>query len=245
MTHATMLVTARMAEPVITYDDGMHLDGILAMAAYRDLSEEARWALQSITEPWALDFDLPLARWSVAGDTPPGSDARLRDDTGRVWGWLATRALARVERRGTHEIRKRVPTEETVRWSKAKTVHAGLGPAKAYDLKLPTIWAHQIHWLAIGDLAEVLRLLDTHMYGIGKHCAKGLGRVLEWRVDPAPGVDAAFICSHRRMPSLEGTAQSLATIRPPYHHNSRVAYARDPVIGEPVVHPATGEVLAS
>lgn len=225
--NSPMLVTARMGEPVITYGDGLHLDGILAWAAYRDLTEEQRYEMPPISTAWALDFDLPIARWSVDGGRCLGADKRLLDEHGRVWGWLATQALADWEKHSIHEVRKRVPLEELARWADARTVHIGCGPAKAYDLGFPTQWAPTISWFAIGDPAEVERLLRTHVYGIGKHCAKGLGRVLEWGVEPAD-VDEAFIIARRRMACSESEATSIMSIRPPYHHNSRHTYARDP-----------------
>lgn len=221
-----MLVTASMTEPVITYEDGIHLDGILAWAMYLDLSEEGRKAMPPITEAWALDFDLPLAKWHVAdADTPASVDPRLRDDGG-VWGWMATKALADWTKRGVHELRKRVPIEEMIRWTGANTVHIGCGPAKAYDLKYPTCWAPEVHWFSIGDLDEVQRLLSSHVVGIGKHVAKGLGRVSEWKVAPA-NVDEAFILERRRIACRESEATGIKSIRPPYHHNSRHTFARD------------------
>jgi len=242
--HESLLVTARLSEPVVHFDDGMHLDGIVAWAAYRDLTEEQRWELPPINTAWAVDFPLPIARWSVEADIPPGVDDRLRDESGRVWGWMATRALAVWRKRSVFEVRKRIAGEQMTRYTDAVSVNAGCGPAKAYDLKLPTSFAHEVRWFCIGDKDELLRLLQTHVLGIGKHCAKGQGRVMRWAVEPAD-VSAEWVMSQRRMPCRESEAQSIASIRPPYHHVSRHTYARDPDLSEPVIHPVTGEVLAA
>jgi hypothetical protein len=224
-----LLVTARMSEPIITYDDGMHLDGILAWAMYLDLTEDERKELPPITEHWAVDFPLPLDKWHVAdADTPPSADPRLRDDDG-VWGWMATQALADWTRRSVHELRKRVPLEELVLWTTTKTATVGKGPAKAYDLKFPTQWAPEVHWMAIGDADEVLRLLTTHVVGIGKHVAKGMGRVAKWSVQHAD-IDREFVTERRRIACRETEATMIGSIRPPYHHNSRHTWAREPTI---------------
>jgi hypothetical protein len=216
-----------MTEPVISYEDGMHLDGILAWAMYLDLEEEERRALPPITEAWALDFGLPLDKWHAPeAELPPGADERLRDASG-VWGWMATRALADWTRRSVHEIRKRVPIEEMIQLTEAKSVTVGQGPGKAYDLKFPTVWAPEVSWFAIGDANEVRRLLATHVIGIGKHVSKGLGRVAEWSVKPA-NVDPTFILDRRRVACRENEANIIGAIRPPYSHNSRHTWAREP-----------------
>ena len=230
-------IVARMGEPVICFEDGLHLDGILAWAAYRDLTEEEHWRLPPIQDPWAVDFDLPFARWSMPAETPSGASERLLDDAGNVWGWFATMAIADWTRRSVHEIRKRVPTSELARWAGTRSINVGAGAPKAYDLKLPTMWTPEITWFAIGDLDEILRLLSIHVYGIGKHCAKGMGRVLEWKAEQVK-IDEQFILARRRMPANSDEAMSISSVRPPYHHISRQTYAVDPV-AELLIPPTT------
>lgn len=218
-----MLVTAKMAEPVVYYDDGLHLDGILAWAAYLDLTEDERWGLPPITDDWATDFDLPLQRWHV---DVVAMDARLRGDEG-VWGWCATQVLSGWLRRGSHEIRKKPAAEKMARHTASPSVNLGTGPGKAYNLIVPTAFAHELHWAAIGDMKEALRLLSTHVQGVGKHCARGMGRVLHWSIRQVD-VSTEDILKNRVMPCSERQATCIRAIRPPYHHGSRHTWAREP-----------------
>ncbi len=216
-------VTAKMAEPIITYGEGMHLDGILAWGHYRAMSEDKRQALPSIAEEWAIDMPLPLVKWHR--EVKHCGHAGLDDGDG-VWGWAATAAIMPEAKHGVHEIRKKIATDEMIRWTTAKSVHPGSGPAKAYNIELPTVFAPVIRWFADGDAAEIERLL-SHVYGIGKRCTLGLGRVLDWEVTPV-NIDLGFILSHRVMACEEKEATAVVGIRPPYHHLSRRTWAVGP-----------------
>lgn len=210
-------VTAKMSEPIITYGEGMHLDGILAWGYYRAMMEDERRALPSIAEEWAIDMPLPLEKWHRKVKHC-GND-RLDDGDG-VWGWVATRALVENPKHGVHEIRKKIPTDEMIKWTTAKSVHPGSGPAKAYNIELPTVFAPVLRWFADGDPEEIAMLL-SHVYGIGKRCTLGLGRVLDWNVAPSSLVNQDFIMRNRVVACGEEDATDVVGIRPPYHHLSR------------------------
>jgi CRISPR type IV-associated protein Csf3 len=225
-------ITARMAEHVAGWDDGIHLDGILSFGAYRDLTAEQRLALPDITTPWAVDFDLPLERWteSVEGVRchenlfiePPMVDREGRS-SGGVWGWKASAAHADWKVAGLHNVRKRPDVGRMVRYTNSPSVNLKGGQFKSQDLPYPTRFAAEIVWYALGDLAMVRRLL-ARVISIGKLSNHGLGRVLEWTVEPHWDHDA---WTARVMPDMSSGV--MASIRAPYHHPSRRIQCAVPV----------------
>lgn len=95
---------------------------------------------------------------------------------------------------------------------------------KAYDLKLPTVFAPQQTWHALGDIDRVRHLL-SYVPAIGRKRNLGAGTVLEWSVERCEE-DCSVAhngAATRRVPAffgLEG-APHYGAIRPPYHHRSR------------------------
>ena len=228
-------IVAEMSEPVIYYGDGMHLDGILAWAKYTDLSREERAAVPPITEPWAWDFDLPLRTWSVPSVTAEYVDDRLFVNRPRVrnghkegalWGWCASAVHAEWLCHDRYAIRKRPELEQMVRYTESPSVNLGAGQQKATNLLLPARFATELHWYAVGDFAEVGRLL-AHVRAVGKITTKGPGSVMRWRVEPWKE-DWSVMCAGsltRVMPigyDAAGGYAAEASIRAPYHHASRV-----------------------
>lgn len=207
-----MIVTARMREPVIYYEDGMHLDGPLSYAAFRAYQRAGGAPLPPITDPWAVDFDLPLERWAIPLPDGADVDQRLLDSQGLVWGWMCSRVEADWLGRGKMEYRKRPDTQRMGRYTTAKSHQLGTGPLKAFDVAFPTLTARELRWVAVGDVDEVRRLLHlvTH---IGKKSTTGMGAVDEWTVETCE--QRSF---ERRMPCDGGM---LGAIRAPYHHVSR------------------------
>jgi hypothetical protein len=207
--HQYMHVTAIMIEPVIYYEDGMHLDGILSYGAFREYNGPE---LPPINSPWAIDFDLPLKKWRV---DPPGEfsgDKRLLDDNGMLWGWCASRVDAEWFARGKMEYRKRPDIGAMQRFTTSTSHNIGAGALKAFDVAYPTLMASEHHWHAIGYIDAVRRLL-SHVTHIGKKSTTGMGAVSEWVVEPCYPVEIV-----RRMPNDRGRPYA---IRPPYHHASR------------------------
>ena len=206
-----MTVTARMREPVVHYEDGMHLDGILAYAAFRIYQREGGAPLPPINEAWCLDFDLPLTRWVRPLPVGCDVDQRLLID-GEVWGFCASRVNADWLARGKMEYRKRPDLDRMRRYTQAKSHSLGAGALKAFDVAYPTMTARELHWMAQGDIDAVRAHLALVSH-IGKKCATGMGAVGEWLVEPC---NAQAI--KRRLPVDGGMSGS---IRPPYHHISR------------------------
>jgi hypothetical protein len=222
-----MRVAAVMAEPIVYYGDGLHLDGILALAVWRALPPQDRELVPPITDSWAVDFDLPLGRWRLPAD-PEVGHPQLREADGAVWGWLATQALNGWQLHRAHEVRKRPAVQELIEWTDTKAYNPGLGPMKSYDLSYPTFWSPRVEWEAVGQPDAVRVLLTQQVYGIGKGCAKGMGRVLRWEVEPALEVTAETVMARRRVPVPQVEATAFAGIRPPYHHKSRECWLREP-----------------
>lgn len=226
-----LLVTATMAGRVVTYNDGLHLDGILAGAAFFDLPRAERDALPSpdLAE-WLLDFDLPLERWAV--DLPPEGLAdychpNLLDGGGRLWGWKASAAIVEWEGQGTHAVRRRTPLAEVQRYATDGKLNVAAGRFKPADVPYPDRWARALRWYCVGDRDEILRLLRTHIPGVGKLINHGAGRVLRWDAEPADAdhsiVDVQGNLA-RRMPDwwwAGDGARGVGRIRPPYAHRSR------------------------
>lgn len=223
--HSPIKVTAEMAEPVVDYDDGLHLDGLLAYARFR---ERERAGLNGdLPDPnhaeWATDFDLPLATWEAprAG----ACHARLLEG-GDLWGWRASDACwPESAIRGSIALRRMTNVDQLVRHTDAATHKASTGALKNKDRTYPTRQARHIQWWAVGDPERVDELLRevTH---IGKLHGHGQGRVQGWRVEEA---DEDRSITHdgtlmRRMPaSWDDSPQPSRrhTIRPPYWHPSR------------------------
>jgi len=226
-------VTARLTEPFITYEDGMHLDGVLAYGAFMGLSPEERDALPRLEHtPWAVDFELPLARWAC--EQPGRYDYRLVDEHGRVWGWKASAACYVAEVRDLAQVRKRPPLDEMRRYAKDKSVLIAGGSHKAWDLPFPTVFAPQVAWFCAGDPTEIQALLER-VPALGKRTNHGHGTVAEWRVEPwsedwSTMKDGLLM---RRVPAAmgpgSGGAPGRGAIRPPYHHRSRVCPSVDPL----------------
>jgi hypothetical protein len=219
-----MRVVATMGEPLVHYGDGLHLDGPLSWGAYLEYVREHGDDLPPLSGPWAMDFDLPLARWTC----PPagGEDARLLTADGELWGWCCSAAVVDWVAQGRHDLRKRPALEAMRRYTGARSHHTGLGPMKAKDISFPTLLAFEIEWYALGDRDAVARLLGR-VHHLGKLSRHGLGRVLRWTVEPME-VDWSIEREGRLMrrmpeawPRATVAGEEIAPIRAPYHHRSR------------------------
>lgn len=223
--HTPIRVTAQMAEPVVDYDDGLYLDGLLAYGRFRE--RERAGLNDDLPDPnhveWAIDFDLPLATW----EAPMSGEchARLLDD-GKLWGWRASDACWPDETiRGSVALRRMTNVDQLVRHTDAATHKAATGALKNKDRTYPTKQARRLVWWAVGDPERVDTLLRevTH---IGKLHGHGQGRVQGWSVEVV-GEDRSLESDGvlmRRMPA--SWADAIApprrqTIRPPYWHTSR------------------------
>jgi len=219
-------VTARFAEPVITYDDGIHLDGLIA---YGRLREREREGLNGdLPDPdhcdWPIDFDLPLATWEAP--LSGKCHARLLNDSGKLWGWRASDIVwpdQVVE--GSVALRKMTDVDQMVRHTDEGRLKQSTGILKNKDKKYPTKQAREACWYAVGDPDRVRTLLREVMH-VGKLHGHGQGRVQGWEIEE---IDEDWSVTKdgrlmRRMPAswCEGDGGvRRGTIRPPYWHPSR------------------------
>lgn len=246
-------VVAHMVEPVVYYGDGMHFDGILAWAKYQDITPEERAKIPPITGPWAWDADLPLARWHVQSVTPERIDDRLflnrpmfkgGHKYGVLWGWKASAVHAEWLCHERYAIRRRPEIEQMVRYTTSPSVNLGAGQQKATNIRLPAKFALELHWYARGELSEIERLLTTHVRAIGKITTKGPGKVQRWEVEPFQhdwSLQRGYMLT-RVMPIGYDVAYAYvaeASIRPPYHHHSRIVMAMRPAFEKLVPHACT------
>jgi CRISPR type IV-associated protein Csf3 len=241
-------VTARMAAPVCYYGDGMHLDGIVALGYWRLMDPEKRALIPPLSRPWALDFELPLERWTADAVLPTSADERLfaeppeKNDTlkGQVWGWKASAVCAEWLRESLMMTRKRPAVAEMARYSrpgpraKSDKVLIASGRFKAWNKPYPTRLALKLVWYCVGDPNELRRCLDevTHL---GKLGSAGLGRILEWTVEECDedySVDRGGQLMRTMPLSHGGLIPTTAPIRPPYHHPSRRVPAVMPAFEE-------------
>lgn len=238
-------IDAAMAEPVVTYGDGLHLDGPLSFACFMDMERENREKLPPIESPWVVDFDLPLERWNAECDLSASSDPRLTIDGivsvdgdgvlfGAVWGWKCSAAIPVGSAwQTTHAHRRRPAVDEMVVWSNGRRVELGGGPRGARNLLLPAVVVRNLRWYAVGDPERTLALLNRHVVAIGKMAGTGQGRVLEWKVSACDNdwsMTGPLGENMRRVPARghSGMPMSEGSIRPPYHHRSRWVWSIAP-----------------
>lgn len=215
-------VTAYMAEPVVYMGDGMHLDGILAAASFRELPGGMRASMPSADDTdWPADMPQPLSKWRVRYDGR--CDPRLRDERGMVWGWCASMVHADWQIQTAVEVRKRTAAEQMQRYTDSSDVNLSAGRFKPADLTLPARIAHKLVWFARGKPDEVRKMLGL-VTSIGRKRGHGNGSVMRWEVD-SMAEDWSVMRGGkitRAMP--EGYAEGrrrVAGIRPVYWHRSR------------------------
>lgn len=228
-------VRAKMAEPLVYYGDGLHLDGLMAWAAWQRARESKRCRAEigplPPIEPVPVDYGLPLAVWTQEGhaDVHPS----LRNASGDVWGWCCSAVQAQWAMHGTLAIRKKPAVDSMIQHSKDAVVQSSAGRFKAHDLKLPTRMASVLEWWCLGCEMEI-RELVCRVTHIGRKKGLGNGRVLEWEVGPMPD-DWSLERDEqttRVMPAFpDETPEIRAAIRAPYWHQTRMAPAMRPEVG--------------
>lgn len=237
--HYPIIIEAELGEPLVSYGDGLHIDGPLAYGIFMSLPQSEKNKIPAIESNWALDFDLPLGKWEHECDLPPTADVRLTSDgtlvknelgyRGRVWGWRCSSAVAiGVIAASGHHLRKKPPIEEYVRYTLSKRAEIAMGPNKAKDLAFPTIIAQKLRWYALGDPEHIGWLLNRYVHSIGKLIRHGNGRVSRWSVKTASEDFSLIGCDGRPMRRLPAAMfpdrpSQMGSIRAPYFHRSRWA----------------------
>lgn len=220
-------VTAHLAEPLVWYGDGLHLDGLLGAATFKEM--QAAGEADGLDDPahmdWPHDFELPLDRWHA--DLSGSCHARLLDG-GKLWGWRASDAHPdgpSVE--SSHALRRMIAVGDFVEHTDAARYQRSSGTLKPKDKTYPTLMVPRLRWWADSiDADRVESLLDRHITHLGKLRHHGMGKVLRWEVRE---VDEHRALVHdgvttRHLPASRVESASATTrqaIRPPYWHPSR------------------------
>lgn len=173
--HRLVRVTARLQSGVVLPSVfPAPLDGVLASAARR---ETLGGAYGSVVDHHTVR--LPLRR--------------IRDGLGARWVWAAT--CARPDPGAVEETRwwnKRFDTMEAERIVAKLPANTDVGRTKAEHVPLTVTVTARLTWHAIGDPAEIERLLGL-VPSVGKKRAQGEGHVLSWQVDDLGEPDLASI----------------------------------------------------
>ena len=215
-------VVAHLADPIVYRGDGMHLDGILAAAAFRQLPGGLRADLPTADDvDWPHDMTMPLARWRVPFDGR--CHQRLRDERGFVWGWCASMVHAEWSLHTRVEVRKRTAVEHMQRYTDAGDVETGSGRFKPADLALPARYASRLVWYARGKPDRVRAMLEL-VTSLGRKRGHGNGAVLRWEVETMAD-DWSVMRNGRLTRAMpDGYApgrRRMGGIRPLYWHRSR------------------------
>ena len=209
-----LTVTAHLVEPVAGWRDDITLDGPLSWGAYLAYVDEHGDDLPPKNPLWAVDFDLPLAKWSAPLPASWKPDPRLLTADGEVWGWCVSRPMFDEPALSVVEVRRKPALEEMSQWSNAKRHHIGLGPLKARNVPHAAGFVREITWSALGDKAGMEDLL-ARVHNIGRLSRSGNGLVASWEVTIG-GTSNDW--EDRPMPSEGGF---LTAVRAPAHHPSR------------------------
>lgn len=177
-------ITAYMAGPVAFHPgEGIPIDSPLAYAAALERLGERMF------EP-APSNDVLAAQCAEPDPAVPLAVHRYDD------GWLYCASLAEIEgRHGAQRLHwnKRFDDGLAQRALEAggldirrkSKVQINSGEFKSYHMPLYLEHVERCIWYAVGDAAEVLRLLETHVHHLGKRRNAGHGTVAAWEVAPS------------------------------------------------------------
>lgn len=171
----TYKITFDLSSPIIL-THRLTLDGLLAYCWIQENMPEAR-TVGRLDMPEIIDFagKIPLRKRE---DYFLGSFMFYRQDEGV---------------KGTTRTRKR--WEENHDWvvtfgKKQRKVDISRGEDKSVDMQFPTLDIPQCWFYADTDEPdELLRLLQTNLFGIGKKTSQGFGTIADIRIEPG---DADF-----------------------------------------------------
>lgn len=158
-----LIISARLATPVVHAEPGItHLDSIITSAAITSHPVASRWGRNVpavVPLPfellWVSDDGLPLWACTPLMANLPGIDGR------EYW-------------------HKRYPTDRAD-FGKRLSANTTSGRWREYRVPMPVQSVGTLHALAIGNAAEIERLL-AYITHIGKKGSAGYGRVAQWSV---------------------------------------------------------------
>jgi CRISPR type IV-associated protein Csf3 len=165
-TRQQLRITARLGGPICLPGGSLHLDALLCYAVVQERGPDRALDVSMLD-----DIEIPVER---------EPDGRFH---------LCSTSLFEVEAADLQYTNRRPPVEQYqtlgVSNPKLRRVQINLGANKAY--RIPRHVEHlvddRIEWFAVGNGSAIRALLEgiTHL---GKRRGVGLGKVLEWAVDP-------------------------------------------------------------
>jgi CRISPR type IV-associated protein Csf3 len=145
------------------------LDGILAYWALREQLGEEEFGLGMSGQREPVEAELPLER---VGDGP-------------YWFWAVSSPIYHGQGEFLHHYHRRFDAQAAERFletGRSGRVATSAGPYKAYRQAHLVHVAPSVSWHAIGDAAEIERLL-SRCSTIGAGGTRGLGMVRRWTVE--------------------------------------------------------------
>lgn len=166
MLNEQLRITATLGGPICLPGGHLHIDALLCYAVVQERGPERALDVTMID-----DIEIPVAR-----------------ESGGLFHLCST-SLFKVETADLQYTNRRPPVEQYqtlgLHNTKLRRVQINLGANKAYRIPrhVEYLVDDRIDWFAIGDGAAIRELLAgiTHL---GKRRGVGLGKVLEWRVEP-------------------------------------------------------------
>lgn len=214
-------ITFRLSGQTVAPDRPLHLDALLAFAAF----QSAVGGLADMPPCKEKDAELIRATEVLPLDKIVGEDGE--------WCWKASQLhFAQIGGIEWHQYTRRY---EINRWAadsirgywrsdrtKGKDVIAqSTGSMKSFLLQQPLAQFDSATAWCVGDRDAVEAMLRGHVYSLGRSRRMGWGRIAETIVEVAPEAEAGFWARRTLPASLEaqqlpGHFVGTATVRPPY-----------------------------
>ena len=193
-----LTVVAHLSTPIIGVDRcALMLDAPLSWA-WMSRAKGRGERIPPITQTYAPDFPLPLARC----------------DEYDPWIWCSSAGVLDVAAWTGVQVRRKPAVQEMARFSPDRRHHVGLGPYKARDTTLAAVLARSITWeIDCIDQADMEDLLG-HVTNLGGRHRNNFGRVERWDISTSRAIEG---WRARPMPPDEAA-------RAPYWHPSRRAH---------------------
>jgi len=179
-------ISAHLEKPIVSFDDGLCLDGPLQWAAYQLHDDKEN--LPDPDHEWCVDFEIPIARWQFEppeGEQPLSElDDRALSASGNLRGWCVSNVQAEWVLRDKTHVRKVEPSDYMKRWSDKSRVNVRSGQYKGANKPYPIKYAPVLRWVCLCDPDRVQKYLNqiTHL---GKLTNHGWGK-LQSSLDGTP-----------------------------------------------------------
>jgi len=158
-----MMIIARLAGAVCLPEYGLALDACLAFAVC-----QREGIAPAFTAAEVVSIEIPV----------------VRELEGRFH--LCSNSVGVFEQRETRYVQRRpVIAEAQLMGRQIKRMQINAGPSKGFRIPMEIVHLEhdELRWWCVGDADDVRELLELVHY-LGKRRGVGVGRVLEWTVEP-------------------------------------------------------------